>query len=140
MVAALNQRDRPFNLVVTGEVESWLPALEMIVGPRWLATRNVHGDQELLDVVGSGQPDAAVLDDEADWSIDLLRLLRLIRQVDRLLPVVIVSRRTDRMWLEDALRMTVFSVVVKPLQLEDLLRQIQRLMSRLDQVLRGEIE
>ena len=140
MVAALNQRDRPFNLVVTGEVESWLPALEMIVGPRWLATCNVHGDQELLDVVGSGQPDAAVLDDEADWSIDLLRLLRLIRQVDRLLPVVIVSRRTDRMWLEDALRMTVFSVVVKPLQLEDLLRQIQRLMSRLDQVLRGEIE
>jgi len=138
MVAAANRLDRPFSLVVTGEAESWLPALDMIVGPRWLETYRVRGDRELLDVVESGVADAAVLDEEADWSTDLLRLLRMIRQLNRLLPVVIVSSRSDRMWLEDALRLTVFSVVAKPLQLEDLLRQIQRLMLRLDRMLRGE--
>lgn len=140
MVAAANQLDRPFSLVVTGEAESWLPALEMIVGPQWLATYQVRGDRELLDVVRSGVADAAVLDDEVDWSLDVLRLLRLIRRVNRLLPVVVISSRTDRIWLEDALRLTVFSVVAKPLQLEDLLRQIQRMMTRLDQMLRGEFE
>lgn len=138
MVAVLNQRERPFRLVVSGEAESWLPALEKIVGPRWLSAHHVRGDDELLHVVRSGVADAAVLDDEAEWSLDVLRLLRLIRRMDRLLPVVVVTSRTDRRWLEDALRLAVFSVVGRPLELEELLRQIHRMMYRLDQMLRGE--
>jgi len=51
--------------------------------------------------------------------------------------VVVLTTRTDRRWLEDALRLTAFSVVIKPLGLEELLRQIQRMMHRLDEMLRG---
>jgi DNA-binding response OmpR family regulator len=68
--------------------------------------------------------------------MDMLHLLRLLRQVDRMLPVVVLTKRTDRRWLEDALRLAVFSVVVKPLELEELLRQIQRMMIRIDRMLR----
>jgi len=136
MVAALNQRDRPLGLVVTGEVESWLPALELIVGPTVLETFKVRDEDELLDVVQCGLVDAAVLDDEPQWSVDVLQLLRMIRRVDEALPVVVVTRRRDRRLLEDALRLAAFSVVVKPLALEELLRQIQRMMLRLDKLLR----
>ena len=139
MVAMRNQMDRPFSLVLTGEAESWLPALEQIVGPQWLVTHKVKNGNELLEVVSAKEADAAVLDDAAEWSLDVLKLLRMVRRLDTVLPVVVISSRCDRRWLEDALRLAVFSVVARPLELEELLRQIQRMMVRLNRMLRGDL-
>ncbi len=136
MVAALNQRKAPFGLVVSGEAEAWQNALEQIVGPGWIATYKVKGDNELMEVVRSGVVDAAVLDEDVDWGLDVMQLLRMIRRLDAMLPVVVVTRRNDRRLLESALRLTAFSVVSKPLELEELLRQIRRIMVRLDEMLR----
>ena len=136
MVAALNKPREPFGLAVSGEAETWQPALEMIVGPEWLRTYYVENDRELLTVVERGLVDAAVLDDSAQWGLDVLQVLRLIRRVDAMLPVVVLTTRRDRRWLEHALRLAVFSVVVKPLELEELLRQIQRMMVHIDVIMR----
>lgn len=136
MVAAPNRTRHPLHLAVSGEAQTWLPALERIVGPQWLRPRLVRDERELLDVIGAGRVHAAVLDDEAEWALDVLQLLRLVRQLNAMLPVVVVTRHSDRRWLENALRLTVFSVVTKPLQLEALLRQIERMMTRLDARLR----
>lgn len=136
MVAVRNIPERPFGLAVSGEAESWLPALERIVGPEWLTTYRVHTDGELLRIVETGAADAAVLDDQARWQLDVLQLLRMIRRMDTLLPVVVITGKRDRRWLESALRLAAFSVVRRPLELEQLLRQIQRMMNRLDRALR----
>jgi len=143
MVAALYQREcrrrrEPFKLVVTGEAETWLPALEQIVGREYLDARQVGDDSELLRVVESGVADAAVLDDQVGWELNVLQVLRMIRRVDAVLPVVVITERMERRWLEDALRLAVFSVVSRPLELEELLRQIQRMMARIDGLLRGQ--
>jgi DNA-binding NtrC family response regulator len=137
MVAARIHERLPFSLAVTGEAESWLPALELIISSRYLCPRRVHGDQELLEMVELGAVDAAVLDDSAEWELDVLQLLRMIRRLDAVLPVVVVTGRRDRHWLQDALRLAAFSVVTRPLELEELLRQIERMMRRLDDMLRG---
>jgi len=136
MVRAMNGKMVPFSLLVTGEAEGWLPALHKIVAPQFLVARQVRDDRELLDAVETGGADAAVLDDSAEWAMDVLRLLRMIRRVNDTLPVVVVTGRRDRHWLEDALRLAAFSVVTRPLHLEELLRQIQRMMTRLDEMLR----
>ncbi len=138
MVAALNERRSPFGLVVTGEAESWRDVLGQIVGPQWLVTYKVDSGSELLEVVREGLADAAVLDDSARFELEVLQLLRMIRRLDAVLPVVVVTAHTERRWLEDALRLAAFSVVTRPLELEELLRQIQRMMVRLDQMLREE--
>lgn len=138
MVAARNETSRPFGLVVTGEAESWQPILEQLVGPQWLTTYNVRNDRELLEVVREGLADAAVLDDAAELGLEALQMLRLIRRLDEVLPVVVVTAHTERLWLEDALRLTAFSVVTRPLELEELLRQIQRMMIRLNRILHEE--
>ena len=135
MVWVENTGIKPLGLVLTGEAEGWMPVLGRIVGPRWLHTRRVRDDRELLEVVRTGEADAAVLDDGSDWDVDILSLLRMIRQMDQQLPVVIVTDHTDRQWLEDALRLAAYSVVVKPLELEELLRQIHGIMLRLSDVL-----
>lgn len=137
MVNVLQERKAPFGLAVSGEAESWLPALEQIVGPRFLTTYKVNGERELFEVVRSGLVQAAVLDEAIDWRMDVLQLLRMIHRLNSALPAVVLTTRTDRRYLEDALRMAVFSVVVKPLELEELLFQIQRMMVRLDAMFRG---
>lgn len=138
MVTTSRRRKEPFGLVVSGEAETWLPALEQIVGSNLLVAHKVNSDDELLEVIHAGVADAAVLDDAADWSLDVLELLRMIRRLDAMLPVVIVTEHRERRWLEDALRLAVFSVVARPLALEELLRQIQRMMERMDRALRGD--
>jgi DNA-binding NtrC family response regulator len=128
--------EHPFNLVVTGEAETWQRALDSLLGPRWLRTYRVNSDRELISVVEAGLADAAVLDEDADWSVDVLGMLRMLRRMNQRLPVVVVTRRQDRRWLETALQLTAFSVVCKPLELEELLRQLQRIMLRMDRILR----
>jgi len=136
MVATLGKQRSPFGLVVTGQAEFWTSAIKQIVGPKWLRTYEASSDRELIEVVESGQADAAVLDDSVDWELDVLHLLRMIRRLDQLMPVVVVTVQRDRRWLESALRLAAFSVVIRPLELEELLRQIQRIMFRLDASLR----
>ncbi len=137
MVRTLNQSRGPLGLVVTGEANEWLPALEQLIGRQWLNTMVVRGGNELLSAVSSGLADAAVLDEEAGWDLDVLQMLRMIRRIDAMLPVVVLTRHTERRWMESALRLTAFSIVNKPLELEELLRQIHRIMARMDQMLRG---
>ena len=138
MVTTAQQRRAkgPFGLVVSGEAEGWLPSLRQIVGPQWLWAYHVDSDGQLLEVVSAGLADAAVLDEAAGWSVDVIHLLRMIRRVNAMLPVVVVTSRSDRRLLEEALRLAAFSVVTRPLALEELLRQIHRMMLRLDQMLR----
>ncbi len=136
MVTTAKPGPHPLNLVITGEAEVWAEALKQIVGPQWVQPHCVANDRELLEVVQSGDADAVVLDDEAKRGLDVLQVLRMLRRLDDILPVVILTRRRDRRWLESALNLAVFSVVVKPLALEELLQQISRMMVRLDRTLR----
>ena len=138
MVETIHQRRGPFGLVVTGEAQSWQDALEQIVGPEWITTYRVRGGSELLRVVEAGVADAAVLDDTADLGLDVMQMLRMIRRLDSALPVVIITEQPDRQYMENALRLAAFSVVRRPLELEELLRQIRRMMIRLDQMLRND--
>jgi DNA-binding NtrC family response regulator len=132
----ISQRKGPFGLVVTGEAGTWQPALEQIIGSNWVRTIPAVGDVELIRLVQSGEADAAVLDEEAHWDTGVLQILRMIRRVNAELPVVVLTRRSDRRMLEDALRLAAFSVVAKPLELEELLRQLRRMMLRLEAALR----
>lgn len=131
-----NSGSDPFELVVAGEAEDWLPTLGRIVGPRWLHASRVRSGNELLEVVSCGSADAAVIDDACHWDTDVLELLRVLRTLDDSIPVVVVTKHTDRRWLEKALGLDAFSVVVKPLEFEEFVRQIYGIMLRLNEALR----
>lgn len=125
----------PLSLLVNGEAGDYVEALEQIVGHPWLRTYRVRSDNEMLQLVREGVGDAVVLD-EAATELDPLRMLRMIHRLNEALLVVLLTRRSDRRWMEQALRLTAFSVVIKPLRLEELLAQIHRMMVRLDAAIR----
>jgi DNA-binding NtrC family response regulator len=125
----------PFNLVVNGEAGQYIRALEQIVGRRWLTALPAKSDEEVLRLVRSGVPHGVMLD-EAATEVEPLRLLRTIRRENQTLLVVLLTRHSDRHWLQEALGLTAFSVVIKPLRLEELLVQVHRMMVRLDAAIR----
>jgi two-component system, response regulator, stage 0 sporulation protein F len=134
MVASAAQLERPasFRLVLSGEAGDYVEALDRIVGPGLIQTFRVERPNEVLAIVRAGLGDAVVLDQES-MRMDPLRLLRSIRRVNQAMQVVILTgRMVDRRWLEEALRLAAFSVVAKPLGLEQLLFQVHRMMQRTD--------
>jgi DNA-binding NtrC family response regulator len=140
MVAQALQEDRmsPFGLVVSGEAGDYADALAQIVGPRWLQTYKVDSGGEVLSLVQAGVADAVVLD-EAVTEIDVLALLRMVHRLNEALLVVLLAVSPDRRRLEEALRLAAFSVVAKPLRLEELLVQIHRMMVRIDTTVRRDM-
>ena len=117
-------------MVVTGEAGELSPALGKLVGANLLRTTVANSHRELLDIVAGGHFDMAVLDEEALGELDIIRLLRLIRRMDQRVAVVLVTSHSDRRWLEDAIKLSAFSVLGKPLELEVLLRQLYSVMMR----------
>jgi DNA-binding response OmpR family regulator len=130
-----NSRFVRLSLLVSGEAGDYAEALRMIVGPGLIQTHRVQSGGEMLEMVRQGQADAVVLDEEA-MHADALKLLRTIRRLNEALLVVMLTCRSDRRWLEECLRLAAFSVVSKPLQLEELLLQIHRMMTRMDESIR----
>ena len=138
MVASASQSERrgSFRLVLSGEAGDYVEALDRIVGPGLIQTFRAERPNDVLAIVHAGLGDAVVLDQES-MRIDPLRLLRSIRRVNQSMQVVILTGRlVDRRWLEEALRLAAFSVVAKPLGLEQLLFQVHRMMQRMDIVLK----
>jgi DNA-binding NtrC family response regulator len=119
--------------VLSGEAGNYVEILNRLVGPTWLEMYQARRANEVLELVQFGAPDAVVLDEQ---EVDALKLLKSIRRVNQGLLVVLLTGRMDRRWLEEALRLAAFSVLAKPLHLEQLLVQIQRMMIRLDVALR----
>lgn len=137
--AAQSEGRTSFRLVLSGEAGDYVEALDRIVGPGLIQTFRAERPGEVLAIVQAGLGDAVVLDQES-MRIDPLRLLRSIRRVNQSMQVVILTgRRVDRRWLEEALRLAAFSVVAKPLGLEQLLFQVHRMMQRMDILLRQQL-
>ncbi len=127
----MEQQSEPLELVVTGESEYWLEALGQIVGSQWLRVRVVRDGEALLHAIGTTRVDAAVIDDHARGVDSPDLLIRQIRRVRPSMPLVLVSDRSDRQGLEDAMRLAVYSVLARPVGFETLLRQIHGIMHRL---------
>ncbi len=124
-----------FELVITGEARNYAQFLERLVGPDLLLLKPVGTEEQVLNLVQSGQPDAVVLD-EAAMRIDALRVLRMIRRVNQTMLVLVLAQRANERRLAEALDLAAFSVVLKPLHLEELLNQLYRMMLRMENELR----
>lgn len=120
---------RPLALVVSGETRRHADVLRKLLLPELVRMLDAGNMNELLGIVQHGAADAVVVDSDRDDQ-ELLTMLRLIRRVDWGVPVILVARDVSRRFLEGALRLEAFSIAHKPLEREDLLMQLRRIMDR----------
>ena len=130
--------------------EEWIAQLPRLLGPQGVVSYVARTGREAIDLAERERIDAAVIDMGtpfgSDPSLATPRpdaaaepagrwLLELFRRLPDRPPVVLVhspafSRSSIDRLLQDALQMGVFSVLNKPLQLEQLLTVFQRLLDR----------
>ena len=129
MEQVCDKTERRFRLVVSGEARRHVVNLQKLLGSHPVDMYNAADTGDLMTTVQEGRADAVVVDSE--WGQqDVLKVLRMIRRVNAALPVVLVAQRTPRRFMEGALRLAAFSIVHKPIEREELLIQLQRLVDR----------
>lgn len=129
MMHVQEKSERPFRLVISGEARRHVANLQKLLGSHPVAMYNAADTGDLMATVQDGRADAVVVDSDRGQQ-DVLKILRMIRRVNAALPVVLVAHRTPRRFMEGALRLTAFSVVHKPVEREELLIQLRRLVDR----------
>ncbi len=120
---------RPLGIVLSGEARRHEDVLRKLLGPNLLNMYNAGNPGEVLTIVREGRPDVVVVDSDQGQE-ELLWTLRLIRRINHVLPVILVVREVTRRFMEDALRLTAFSIAHKPLEREELLIQLRRIIKR----------
>jgi DNA-binding NtrC family response regulator len=130
-MSVVNEQDarRPLALVVSGETRRHAEVLRKLLLPELVRMLDADTMDELLGIVQHGAADAVVVDSDRDDQ-ELLMMLRLIRRVNWAVPVILVARDATRRFLEGALRLEAFSIAHKPLEREELLMQLRRVMER----------
>jgi len=125
-------RPRPsaLNVMVTDIRDQYAQALEVLLGPHGFVIHRVTSGGEAIWMVQRRAVDAAVLDDELP-DMSGVRALRMIRTMNRRLPIILVGRQAadpaqDHL-LRSALELEALSVLAEPVDLELLLGQMARL-------------
>jgi DNA-binding response OmpR family regulator len=133
------------NVLLTERDEPWAQQLPRLLEPQGVRTVRVHSVDEAVDAIEHESIHAAVVDlglplDGAAPVRGLpetggLKLLRIIRRMRPAPPAVVVrgrlfDRRTDDRMLTEALKLEVFSVLDQPVQLEQMLETLRRLLQR----------
>lgn len=137
---------RRFNVLLTLDrehgSEHWTHQLSQLLEPQGVHTLVARTGREVAELVRQLPVHAAVLDmnlplgeDSGSWSSGGMWALELIRRLPDRPPVVVLrppsamQRQAERM-LAEALRMGAFSVLDKPVGVEDVLSVFRRLLDR----------
>ncbi|QDU34812.1 hypothetical protein KS4_28880 [Poriferisphaera corsica] len=139
-----------FNVLLTEDrehaIEHWTHQLPRLLGPQGVEAVVAKNGREAIDISNELEVHAAVIDlatpqDAANRAYTSsgmpggIWLLEVLSRLPKHPPIVIVNSRTYtprqiHRFLHDALRLGAFSVINQPVQLEQLLGVIQRIMQR----------
>jgi CheY-like chemotaxis protein len=117
------------SLLITDDDAEFRDTLREVFQPRGFRTLLAGDGEEALKIVRS-QPVHLLLLDVHMPKLGGLETLRAIRRFRALLPCILMSAQLDRIILEQARREQAFSVLAKPVTLEQLTSTVRRALER----------
>jgi len=117
------------SLLITDDDAEFRATLREVFQPRGFHTLLAGDGEEALKIVRS-QPVHLLLLDVHMPKLGGLETLRAIRRFRAMLPCILMSARLDQMILEQARREHAFSVLAKPVTLEQLTSTVRRALRR----------
>jgi CheY-like chemotaxis protein len=127
MVAMRSQPDE-FNILASEANWAWPEALRDIFEPRGVNLLVAHSASEFVDVIKRKRIHTTIVD--MDSEIDGLMTIRIIRMNYPLLPCILLASEVGEAMLSQALQLDVFSVIDKPVDMEVLQDQLNRLFTK----------
>ncbi|GEM_PF-274312 len=119
----------PYRLLITDDDRQFRESLRGIFETEGFQTYLAHSGEEALDIVQEQRIHLALLDQHLP-RLTGLETLRLIRQVNALLPVILLTGDNTQQLMRDALSAHAFCVMSKPVSRNVVVYTVQRALAR----------
>ncbi len=126
MVADLRQFDE-LNVLAIRSDWDWPGALRDIFRPRGINLLVAERTNDIVNVLRHRRICTTIIDTDLDEPEAGLWTLKIIRMEQPLMPCILLADRATNMMLEKALQLDVFSVMSKPVDMNILRDQLNRL-------------
>ena len=121
--------DRPFSILITDDDRDCREALREIVEPQGYRTVLASSGEEAVEIV-QFQVVHAVLIDMHMPTLTGLETLRIVRQINAVLPCILVTADATEALIRQALNEHVYSVIPKPVSKHLVLHTVVRALGR----------
>ena len=117
------------NVLVSDADWAWPLAVRTIFMPRGINALLAREANDVLDIIEQRRIHTAIVDMDSE-RLNGLGTIKIIRTHHPLLPCILLARMAERELLSDALELDVFSVITKPVDMDVLLGQLNKLFIR----------
>lgn len=128
MVQTFNAQNR-FTVLLANEQESWHATVRTLLTSQGVQTVSARTGREALAVIEQQPVHLAVLDAQMP-QLGGLQVMRLMREMHKAPPTIMVADDMTSYLLREALGMQVFSVLSKPVDFNLLLDAMARVLKR----------
>jgi CheY-like chemotaxis protein len=118
-----------FTVLLANEQEGWHQTVRGLLQPQGVQTVSAHSGREALNLIESTPIHVAVLDAQMP-QLGGLQVIRLMRELHRPTPAILLTSHLTNHLLHEALGMQVFSVLTKPVDFNVLLDALARVLRR----------
>jgi DNA-binding NtrC family response regulator len=117
------------NVLLANDQDDWQQTLQRLLEPQGVQTIAARTGREALHLIESTPIHVAVLDQQMP-QLGGMQVIRLMREMQKAPPAILVANQVTNTLLQDALGMHVFSVLEKPIDLNVLLDTLARVLRR----------
>ena len=117
------------NVLLANEQEGWHQTVRRLLEPQGVNTVSARSGREALQLIEGKSIHVAVLDVRMP-QLGGLQVIKLMRDLERKPPAILLADHLTHHLLHEALGMHVFSVLSKPVDLNVLLDSLARVMRR----------
>jgi DNA-binding NtrC family response regulator len=128
MVLNLQQLEE-INILASGADWAWPEALQQIFRPRGVNLLVVDNASEFVNIIERRRIHTTIVDMDSERSSGLTTI-RIIRMDYPRLPCILLTSAVGEEMLSQALELDVFSVIDKPVKMNILLEQLNRLFKK----------
>jgi len=114
------------NVLVSAANWAWPEAVRTIFMPRGINALLATEANDVLDIINQRRIHTAIVDMDSE-RLSGLGTIKIMRAHYPLLPCILLARIAERELLSDALELDVFSVITKPVDMDVLLEQLNKL-------------
>jgi CheY-like chemotaxis protein len=118
-----------FTVLLANEQEGWHQTVRGLLQPLGVQTVSAHNGRQALSMIESSPIHAAVLDTQMP-QLGGLQVIRMLRELHRATPTILLTSHMTTHLLQEALGMQVFSVLTKPVDFNVLLDALARVLRR----------
>ena len=115
------------NILASEADWAWPRALQDIFRPRGVNLLMARDTDEFVNIIGHQRISVTIIDAERPSGLAIVKIIRINFP---LIPCILLAKAADEMLLDEALSLDVFSVIDKPVDMDVLRQQLNRLFIR----------